>query len=148
MIAVSILSISLLALMNFQGQSLLASGRAQRISVSTLLARQKMAQVILDIEKGIPKGDFPDEKEESGGFDEEDFHDYFWKIQIKKIELPPASGPEGQSEMMAQAYQMLSEELSRSTREIRLTVGWKENEDENEGLTLVTHLVNPLGGNR
>ncbi|MBI2501260.1 MAG: prepilin-type N-terminal cleavage/methylation domain-containing protein [Deltaproteobacteria bacterium] len=145
MVAVAILSVSLMALMNLQSRSILASARAQRISVATLLARQKMALILLEIEKGIPKGDFPDEKEEEGIFEEEDFQDYYWKLVIKTVELPVPEGAEGKSEIMGQVMKMLSEELSKSAREVRLIVGWKEFEEEEEGITLVTHIVNPLG---
>lgn len=149
MIAVAILGVSLLALMNFQSQSLLAHARAQRISVATLLARQKMGEILLEIEKGIPKGEFPESKEEEGTFEEAKYPDYFWKLEIKKVELPTAGGEggggEGQAEVMAQAMQLLTEELSRSTREVRLTVGWEEFEEEELGLTVVTHVVNLRG---
>ena len=149
MISVAILGVSLLALMNFQSQSLLAHGRAQRISVATLLARQKMGEVLMEIEKGIPKGEFPEGKEEAGSFEEQKQPDYFWKLQIQKVELPVPGGEgggEGQAEVMAQALQLLTEELSRSTREVRLTVGWKEFDEEEPGLTVVTHVVNLKGG--
>lgn len=146
MIAVAILAVSLLALMNFQSHSLLASARAQKIEIATLLARQKMGELLLDIEQGIPKGEFPDEKEESGTFEEAQYPDFFWQLKIKKVELPTPALPEGSGEVLAQAIQMLSDELARSAREIRLTVGWKEFEEEETGLTVVTHIVNPMGG--
>ena len=145
MIAVAILAISLMALMDFQSHSLLASARAQHLSVATLLARQKMGEFILEVEKGIPKGDFPDEKEEQGTFETEKYPDYYWKLVIKKVELPAPNLPEGKSDIMGQALKMLTEELNRSTREVRLKVGWKEFEEENEGLEGVTHIVNPRG---
>lgn len=141
--AVAILAVSLLAFMNFQSQSILSSARAQRISVSTLLARQKMGEVLLEIEEGIPKGEFPDEREEAGTFDQPP--GYFWKYSIRKAEIPQPNVPEGQTDLMAQAFQFLSDELNRSTREVRLTVGWTEFEEEEEGITVVTHVVNPGG---
>ncbi|MBI2981345.1 MAG: hypothetical protein HYY44_03455 [Deltaproteobacteria bacterium] len=145
MIAVAILAVSLMALMNFQSQSILASARAERLLVATLLAKQKMSTVLLEIEKGISKGEFPDEKEERGVFEEEKQPDFYWKLAIKKLELPAPSLPEGETEVMGQAMKMLSEELSKSSREIRLDVGWMEFEEEEPGITLVTHVVNPLG---
>jgi len=146
MIAVAILAVSLMALMNLQSQSMLASARAQRILISTLLAEQKMNAVLLDIEKGIPKGDFPDSREEQGAFEEERYPDYYWKLSIKGVELPAIPLPEGEGAILGQAMQMLSEKLSRSSREIRLKVGWIEFEEEEEqGIELVTHVVNPLG---
>lgn len=146
MVSVAILAVSLLALMNLQSQSILASARAERLLIATLLAKQKMSEVLLEIEKGIPKGEFPDEKEEKGVFEEEKYPDFFWKLAVKKVELPTPSLPEGgETEVLGQAMQMLSEELSKSSREIRVEVGWMEFEEEEPGLTLITHVVNPLG---
>jgi len=145
MIAVAILAVSLLAFMNFQSQSLMAAGRAQRISIATLLARQKMVQVLLEVEQGIPRGDFPDEREEEGVFEEELYPDYFWKLTINKFELPTPELGEEQGEILVRALNILSEELTRSSREVRLTVGWTEFEDEEEeGITVVTHIINFL----
>ena len=142
MIAVAILAVSLMALMSLQSQALLASARAEKISISTWLAQQKMAEILLEIEKGVLKGEFPDEKEEQGNF-ENQFPDFFWRLKITRVELPM---PEGvQDEMMLQAMKMLTEELSKSTREVRLTVGWEEFEEEEIGITVATHLINPLG---
>ena len=42
MIAIAILAVSLLAIFNLQSTSLIGSARAQRISMATLLAGQKM----------------------------------------------------------------------------------------------------------
>lgn len=144
MIAVAILAISLLALMNLQSQALLASARAEKISISTWLAQQKMADILLEVEKGVLKGEFPDEKEEQGNFDENQFPGFFWKLKITRVELPMPEGA-GQNEMMMQAMKMLTEELSKSTREVRLTVGWEEFEEEEIGIEVATHLINPLG---
>lgn len=146
LVATAILAVSLLALMNFLSQSLLASGRAERIAVSTLLARHKMVGVLLKIEEGIPKGDFPEGVEEEGNFEEEQFSDFFWKLSIKKIEIPSITVSEEQGEIVGAALQMLTDELTRSTREVRLEVGWKEFEEEERGIEVVTHVVNPLGG--
>lgn len=143
MVAVAILAVSFLALMNLQGRSSLAAGRAQRIAVSTLLARQKMAEVLLEIEKGIPKGEFPDAREEEGLFEEEDFPDYFWRLEVKSVSLPVPAAPEGEAEIMVQVMGMLTEQLSKAAREVRLTVGWMEFEEEETALTVVTHIVNP-----
>ena len=146
MIAVAILAISLLALMNFQSQAILASDRAERITVSTFLAQQKMAETLLEIEKGIPKGDFPDEKEEEGQFDEDQYPGYFWKLKIKKFEIPTPELPEGEGQIMAQALGMITDQLQKASREVQLTVGWSDFDVEQEGILLTTHIVNPMGG--
>ena len=143
MIAIGILAVSLLALFHFQSTSLMASSRAQRLSVSTLLAREKMSEVLLELEKGIKKGEFPDDKEETGGFEGEDFEDYHWKLSVKKVEIPTPPAKEGTSDVMVTVFSQVSEQLSKMSREVRLTVSWKEFDEDIEGLTLVTHIINP-----
>ena len=105
-----------------------------------------MAEVILDLENKIKKGEFPEEREESGTFDGEDFSDYRWKLVVKKVEIPPPPAKEGQADMMAQVFSMVSEQLSKLSREVRLTVSWMEFDEEVDGMTLVTHVVNTQGG--
>lgn len=143
MISIAILAVSLMALFNLQSTSLIGSARAQKFSISTLLARKKMAEVLIDIETGIPKGEFPEDKEESGTFEEDKFPDYSWKLTIKKTEIPvPAgSGEEGATDVMTQVFSLVSEELSKSTREVKLTIFWKEFDEDEEGISLTTHVV-------
>jgi prepilin-type N-terminal cleavage/methylation domain-containing protein len=141
MIAVAILAVSLLALFSLQSTSIIGSARAQRISTATLLARQKMASLLIEIEEGMVKGEFPEEKEESGSFEEEKYPDYRWKLEIKKTEIPPPPTPEGGSDVMARIFSMVSEELSKATRQMKLTVSWVEFEEEEVGIVLTTHVV-------
>ena len=141
MVAIAILAVSLLALFHLQGTSLLGAGRAQRISIATLLARQKMAETLIGIEAGIPKGEFPDKKDESGNFEEEKYSDYRWKLAIKKTTLPAPPAKEGEPDTMAQIVSSVSEEISKDVREVRLTVSWKEFEEEEVGIVLTTHVV-------
>ncbi len=141
MISVAILAVSLLALFNLQGTSLLGSARAQKIETATHLARIKMAQTLIDLEAGIKKGEFPEDKEMSGTFEEEKYPDYRWKLAIKKVEIPVPPAPEGQADVMTKVLSMVTDELSQKTREVKLTVSWKEFEEEEEGITVTTHIV-------
>lgn len=149
MIAVAILAVSLMAIFSLQSTSLMGSARAQKISIATQLAREKMARVLIELDAGMVKGEFPDEKEESGAFEEEKFPDYTWKVSVKKVEIPapPASAgspaQEGNSDVMGQIFEMVSKQLSESSREVKLTVGWTEDgSDEKEiGIVLTTHIV-------
>ena len=142
MIAIAILAVSLLAIFHLQSTSLIGSARAQKISIATLLAQEKMARVLIDLEKGMKKGEFPEDKEETGSFEEEKYPDFGWKLAIRKTTIPTPPTPDDKSDIMAQMFSMVSEELSKSTREIRLTIYWKDLDDEpEEGLTLTTHMV-------
>lgn len=143
MIAISILAVSLLAIFGLQSTSLIGSARAQRIAVSTELARQKMVRTLLDIETGISKGEFPEDKAEEGTFEEEKFPDYLWKLTIKKVEIPTPPAAEGAGDIMARIFQTISEQLTLMTREVKLTVSWKEEgfDEEEVGIILTTHVV-------
>ncbi len=142
LIALAILAVSLLAIFNLQGTSLLASARGQRISVATQLARQKMAQVIVDFETGMAKGEFPEDKEETGTFEEDKRPDFKWKFKIRKVEVPvPPSSQEG-AEVMTQIFSMVSDQMTQNMRELQLSVSYEDEGGEaEEMIVLTTHMV-------
>ena len=141
MIAVAILAVSLLAIFSLESTSLMGSARAQKISTATELAREKMARILIDLDAGMVKGEFPDEKEESGTFEEEKFPDYSWKVSVKKVDIPAPPAKEGGSDVMGQIFDMVSKQLSESSREVKLTVSFTEFDEEEVGIVLTTHIV-------
>ena len=140
MIAIAILAVSLLAIFNLQSTSLMGSARAQRVSTATQLAQYKMSKTLLDLEQGIVKGEFPEEKEESGTFEEQDQPNLGWTVTIKKTDVP-APPDSGQAEIVAQIFSIVSEQLSKSTREVNLKVFWIEEDEPEELISLSTHIV-------
>lgn len=141
MISIAILAVSLLALFNLQSTSLMGSARAQRISVATQLAQYKMSKTLLEFEQGMLKGEFPEEKEESGNFEEQNEPNMGWTVTIKKADIPAPPSTEGEAAIVAQVFSVVSEQLSKSTREVKLKVFWIEGEEPEELLTLSTHIV-------
>lgn len=138
MISIAVLSISLLALMNSSGNTLITSGRAERISIATMLARSKMSDIEIDLEKQKAKGEFPDEKEEEGKFDDP-YEEYSWKMEIRKVDLPaPVTGEKGSLQEMI--GRTLTKEISTTVRELKLTVKWEELGEE-QTMDVVTHIV-------
>jgi prepilin-type N-terminal cleavage/methylation domain-containing protein len=138
MVSIAILAMSLLVLINFQGESMVAAGRAEKINIATMLAREKMAEFEIDYEKNMKKGQFPDESTDEGKFDKP-YEDFSWKLAVKKIELPVPKSEE--ENIMESAMQMVSKQLSESVREVRLAVNWDELGQE-QGFEVVTHVVN------
>ena len=141
MISIAILAIALLAVSNFQGSSLRASRRAEKLAVAVQLGRQKMSEKVMELETAIDKGEFPDDKSEEGDFGE-DTPGVRWMAEIKKMEAPPvpATGKEGEGateQMMA----VIGEKLSQMVRTLRVTVYWKELLEE-ESFDLTTHIAN------
>ncbi len=92
MIAMAILSISLLALYSSMGNSLRISGQAEASNEATQLARKKMTEILMSLEEDIARGAFPEEKEENGNFDKP-FEKYKWSYIIKKVEIPVLKPP-------------------------------------------------------
>lgn len=138
MVAIAILSISLVALLTFQGNTMITSGRAERITEATMLARMKMGEIELELDKGLKKGEFPEEETEEGDF-EEPFENYKWKLSIKGVKLPaPVMGDEGSVENLI--GRQLTEEIAKTVREVKLEVVWSELGEE-QSINVVTHIV-------
>lgn len=138
MVSIAILAVSLTVLLTFSGNTLLKSGRAERLTIAAMLARQKMTDLEIELEKSKKKREFPDERSEDGEFDEP-FEDYRWKMEIRRVELPaPATGEEGSMQDMI--GKQLTKEISRTVRELKLTVLWNEGEEE-QTIDVVTHIV-------
>ncbi len=138
MVAVAILAVSLSVLLTFQGNTLIASGRQEKLTIATMLARQKMVEVELDLEQGMARGEFPDDRTEAADFDKP-FEGYSWKMTVRKVELPaPITAEEGSVQYMI--AQQLTKEIAKTVRELRLEITWEEL-GEPQSLEVVTHLV-------
>lgn len=145
MVAVAILAVSLLVILDFQSTAVITSGRAQLLSVATTLARHQMAQLLLDLEAEVAKGRLPDEGSEQGDFSEQGFPDYRWEMEIRKVEVPaPPLPEEAGGELVTKIIESITEQISRATREMKLTVYWKELEQE-ASIDVTTHLVGLKG---
>jgi prepilin-type N-terminal cleavage/methylation domain-containing protein len=145
MIAVGILAVALLALMDLQSTAVISSGRAQATGMAGSLARLKMARLIIDLEAEMDKGSLPDERAEQGDFAEEGYPDYRWEMQLRAVEVPEIPLPEeAASDIITRIIETITKQISKATRELKLTVFWKELEGENS-IDVVTHLVQVKG---
>lgn len=89
MIALAILAVSLSAIVQINGTSIRAHDYAKRVTVATMLARSKMA----DLESQFNEEGFTsqfDQKME-GDFSEEGWEDFRWEAEIIKPELDAAT---------------------------------------------------------
>lgn len=151
MIALAILSIGLVSLYAAQGNSLRASGQAEQVQTASLLARQLMTSKMLEIEQGMEKGSFPEDKtEETGEFDAP-FDRYRWEFVVRKVEIPLAGQPEVPEEGAGSANQapasaqqslaqMVTKKISENVREITLKVIW-EDLGEEQSISITTHVA-------
>ncbi|MFO1462566.1 MAG: prepilin-type N-terminal cleavage/methylation domain-containing protein [bacterium] len=164
MIALSILSISLLSIYAAQGNSLRASGRAENIQTASMLARQKMTEKMIELQKDLDKGKFPDEQINDQGSFDPPFDRFRWEFAVRKVEIPviqapgqeggaatgggPATStgkepgaanqaPEAAQENLAK---IVTKKISESVREITTKVIWEELEEE-QNLVVTTHIA-------
>lgn len=156
LIAVAILAFSFLTLISFQGQTIFRLSRAEKITQATFLAQQKMAEVLLQIEKEyLQQRVFPDDKSDNGVF-EKPFENFKWEWNLRKVDIPaPAGGEEGEGGgeggeaggaggagggMMMAMMQMVTTQLKDLVREVKLTVKWEELGKE-KMIDVVTHIT-------
>jgi general secretion pathway protein I len=166
MIALAILSITLVAVYLAQGDSLRASGRAEDIRTASLLARQKMTEKMIDLQKDIDKGKFPDDQVNDQGAFDPPFDKYRWEFAVRKVEIPLAGSPPDQANgapppgangpttstgkeagagnqapasAQANLAQMVTKKISESVREISTKVIWEELGQE-QSLVVTTHI--------
>jgi general secretion pathway protein J len=84
MVAMSILALALVAVAGTNANSFEASNYARHITVATMLARSKMLDVELELQKdGFSEND----KEDSGDFSEEGFEELKWTVAVRKVEV-------------------------------------------------------------
>ncbi len=160
MIALSILSVGLLAIYAAQGNSLRASARAENILNASLLARQIMTEKLIETQKDLEKGSLPaDDTEEHGDFDPP-FDNYHWVFSVRKVEIPVlgeggggggegGAGAEGEKQPGAQNQapeqvqrsmaQIVTKKISENVREITVKITWEELGEE-QSLNVTTHI--------
>jgi len=89
MVALAILALALTAIVGINGNAIRSHGYAKRVTVATMLARSKMA----DIESKYIEEGFTSEFDQvmEGTFEEEGWSDYRWKAEIVKPDLDAAN---------------------------------------------------------
>ncbi len=143
MIAVAILAASFATLLTSQGTAFLSSERAEYLTTAVMLARAKMAETEIEIQKDMDKNKFPDASESTGSF-EDPFEDYQWKVSVTKVEIPVMDTGGEEGAMVGAYMKNVMDQISKSVREIKLTVFWGEKEakeDERQQFSVTTHIV-------
>ncbi|PIR20016.1 MAG: hypothetical protein COV45_08560 [Deltaproteobacteria bacterium CG11_big_fil_rev_8_21_14_0_20_47_16] len=138
LVALGILAVSITAILQMFGTSMSTSARAERVTVATMLARQKMAEQVIKIDKDLLEGKFPDTTEESDGDFDEPYQDYKWKIKMRKVEIPMP--PQDKLDAQAAIMQMISKQIGEAVREVKLSVIWEELNEPHD-VTVTTHVV-------
>lgn len=152
LIALMILSMGLTGVLTFFGMSQARARQAEAMTTATMLARQKMADLLLDLEKRSSEGRFPADDEEKTEPCAESEPGYECTVRIRKVEIPlPPVGDAGKGEggkAAAQTaglmgtFQMFLQQLKleESVREVKLTIKWTVRKRE-RSFTVTTHVV-------
>ncbi len=145
LIALGIFAVSATTILPSVTRQIEIAQEDEMLTKGVIVARNKMSEVEAKIQEDQAKGKFPDDKKESGHF-EEPYEGYLWDLQIRKVEIPLPGAPEGQAAMVEDAIKTVMKELSKSVRELKLTVRWwTEDDDEKDRarkeIVLTTHVV-------
>jgi general secretion pathway protein I len=112
MVALAIMALALTAIIGINGQTISAHTYAKRVTVATMLARSKMA----DLESQFNEEGFTSQFDQkvSGDFEEEGWNDFFWEAEIVKPELDSAVASELVQGLVQQYTQQAAEEFDRA----------------------------------
>lgn len=171
LIALAILTVSLLILVSAQSNAARMTAQADRILIGTMLAKQKISELEIFLEGEIGFSE-QDEIVEEGDFEDifpDQYPEYRWRTVIRKLDLRGAStggltdliGLGGETEEstttdsaaglpdeedLANLINMdeISEQLARFIREITVVVYWDFGGDTDE-VSITTHVVKPAG---
>lgn len=138
LVALGILAVSITTILQLFGTSVLTSARAEAVTVATMLARQKMAEQMIKLEKDAMEGKFPGTDEESGGDFDSPHDKYKWQAKIRKVEIPIP--PSEKQDTQAQLVQMIAKQIGEALRELTLSVSWDDLGEKQE-VVVTTHVV-------
>jgi len=148
LIAMAIFVTAFFSIIDSQNMNVRSSARARRMSQATLLAEQKLSEVMLKYD-GKSLSEIP-EKEE-GQF-EKQFSSYRWVFSSQDfnydlsflVQMMQGEGEEAKEQQQSPILAYLpkiSKFIQNSSKEITVTIYWKEGSGE-RNFTLTTHLFN------
>lgn len=126
LIATMILSTGIILLANSWGGSFMRVRKTQLSTEVAALLERKMVEIQMEY-RDKPLDSIDEEKADDFG---SDYAQYSWKMESKKLEIPDLSASltsrdGGADEMMISLVRQLSEHLSKSIREVKVTVIYK-----------------------
>lgn len=148
--ALAMLGILMGGVLSFYSSSQARLRQADRVTVATMLARNAIAEAVLDLEKRVAEGKFPESDEAKEEPCPEPYDEYLCGVNIRKVEvpLPPegAGGGEGGEGAAAGAggnvMQVLMKQLKLDelVREVKVSVKWSVRGRE-QSVDVTTHMV-------
>lgn len=162
MVALAILTVSLILLVETQSSAVVLTNEAERIVVATDLARMKLNEALIEVEKGgfqesdqYESGDFADLGDDllDAEFGDE-LDDYEWEYLVSEVDIAmlgdlagaaedlggesgedgtsPSAGPLAGLAMLGIGPEMITEFLGPYVREVRVRVWWGGDSEQAE----------------
>ncbi len=134
MIAVGILAIGIGSILVAENNSLDIMMRAKRMTTVAMLAKN----AIVEAEREISGKSFTEVKEEESGQFKAPFQEYRWERKISEVKFPEVLDQSEQKkdevstvdENTQRVVKLATNYLSKTTREISVTIKWTENKQE------------------
>ena len=161
MVAIAILSVTLVVLLSIVTNNIRATNHAKMTTAATLLARTKM----VDIEDQILDVGFSDTTETAAGtFKELGYPQFSWETTIERIDLPADMGQQARDKstqdtmdakdpmsmmtgfiggMMSSFIEPVRIGLQESVRKVTVKVIWDEHGRPNQSFEVVQYLTDP-----
>lgn len=142
MMALVILASALLLLTNSWSGSLMRLNKTQLVFEVAALLERKMTEVEIKY-KGKPLDSIPETAEDSFG---DEYPQYSWKLASKKLEIPDLSSAlraqnGGEDQMLVGLVKQLTEGLSKSVKEVTVTVIFKPAKGKGAEYSVTTYFV-------
>lgn len=146
MIALGIMMVSFTAIYMTEAGSINTSAKAKQSNIVAMLAKN----VMVDTEYKLEGKSFEEVKKEEAGQFETPYEEIRWSRTIKEIKFPTlpvggggdAAGKEQDSSSAAEMIaKLLTKFLSKSIREVTVTITWKKGEGE-QSYSVSTYWVN------
>jgi len=137
--------------------------QAENIQTASMLARQKMTEKMIELQKDMDKGKFPDDQINDQGNFEAPFDRFRFEFAVRKVEIPVVENPSDQNgqatgegpatstgkepgaanqapeQAQANLAKLVTKKISESVREITTKVLWQEME-EDQSIVVTTHI--------
>jgi len=148
MIALAIMVIAFASILMVESASLNTSVKARQMNVVAMLAKNKMVETEYKFEGKT----FDEFKKEDGGQFDLPYQDYAWKMKVREVTFPAiAAGGGGKAggdkdnagdsdAMLEMITKLVTKFLSKSLREVTVTVSWKKGTGE-QSYSLTTYWV-------
>lgn len=145
MAAMAIMAMLMTGVLSLHGAAHRAVRSADLRVTATMLARAQLAEAVLELEKQIAEGKFPESNEKSNGeFEGKAYDRYRWALEVRKVEIPipPSSEGDDAGAGIGALLQTFIERLQfeDSVREVFLRVTWDARGGE-QHVDVTTHVV-------